>query len=452
MSSSLPARPPLLLRWQGLLAAWHGGWLAEHLPQLAGIVLLALMASLPLVTRAGLTLLIVASGLLWLLWALRTPPGRIGVINGWLLLVLGVAVLATGFSPVPLAAFKGLLKLVSYLGVYALMRQLLAAAPQWWDRITAALLAGELITSVIGIRQLYAGPGALARWSDSNSVAEGTVRIYSTLDNPNLLGGYLLPILPLAVVALLRWQGRPQRLFALLSLVLGVVALVLTYSRGAWMGMVAGLGTLALLLIWRAIRHWPPFWRRTLPVLVALGGVVLLVVLVTQVEPLRVRVMSLVAGREDSSNNFRMNVWTAVLEMIQDRPWIGIGPGNSAFNLIYPLYQQPKFNALSAYSIPLEWTVEAGIPGLLAGVGLFLTAVRSGVAQWRSHGPLVLPSLAAVAVFVALAIQGLTDTIFFRPEVQLTAFFSLATLAASLNGVGASRRGADESSAAAADG
>ncbi|MFM7086620.1 MAG: IctB family putative bicarbonate transporter [Cyanobium sp.] len=440
MASSVPAPSPLLLRWQGVLASSRGGWLAEHLPLLAGWVLVALMAVLPVVTRAGLTLLITACGLLWLLWALRTPPGRIGAINGWLLLVLAVAVLATGFSPVPVAAFKGLLKLVSYLGVYALLRQLLAQAPLWWDRITAALLAGELLTCVIGIRQLYGGPGALARWSDSNSVAQGTVRIYSTLENPNLLGGYLLPILPLAVVALLRWQGRSQRLFALVALLLGVVTLVLTYSRGAWMGMVAGLGTLVLLLLWRAIRHWPLFWRRTLPVLLVIGAAAVLLVLVTQVEPLRVRVMSLVAGREDSSNNFRMNVWTSVLQMIQDRPWIGIGPGNTAFNLIYPLYQQPKFNALSSYSIPLEWTVEAGIPGLLAGAGLFLTAVRTGLAQWRAQGPLVLPSLAAVAVFVALAIQGLTDTIFFRPEVQLVAFFSLATLAASVQGVGASRR------------
>jgi hypothetical protein len=41
-----------------------------------------------------------------------------------------------------------------------------------------------------------------------------------------------------------------------------------------------------------------------------------------------------------------------------------------------------------------------------------------------------LPSLAAVAAFAGLAVQGLTDTIFFRPEVQLVALFSLATLAA----------------------
>jgi len=249
-----------------------------------------------------------------------------------------------------------------------------------------------------------------------------------------LLGGYLLPILPLAAVAVLRWRTLPRRLFALLSLVLGIVALVLTYSRGAWMGMVASLGLLGLLLAMRQTRHWPLFWRRTLPLLLLVAAAVALVVLVTQVEPLRVRVMSLVAGREDSSNNFRINVWTSVLAMINDRPWLGIGPGNTAFNLIYPLYQQPKFNALSAYSIPLELLVEAGVPGLLAGLALLFTAMRTGLLQGQGQGMLSLPSLAAVAAFAGLAVQGLTDTIFFRPEVQLVALFSLATLAAAAGG------------------
>ena len=441
-----PAPSPLILRWQGLLAGLPTGSIGRNLPLLAGWVLCALMAGLPLVTRSGLSLLIAACSLLWVVWALRTPPGRIGTINGWLLLVLGITVMATGFSPAPLAALKGLVKLVSYLGVYALMRQLLSAAPQWWDRLVAAALAGELITSVIGIRQLYDETSALARWSDANSVAKGTVRIYSTLENPNLLGGFLLPILPLALVALLRWQGLARRAFALAALVLGIVALVLTYSRGAWMGMVSSLGVLGLLLALRLTRHWPPFWRRLLPVLLLVGGGLLLALLVTQVEPLRVRVMSLLAGREDSSNNFRMNVWTAVLKMIQERPWLGIGPGNTVFNLIYPLYQQPKFNALSAYSIPLELLVEAGIPGLLAGLGLFLSSLRIGMRQWRADGPLVLPSLAAVAVFVGLGVQGLTDTIFFRPEVQLLAFFCLATLTASVSGAGATRAASREGS------
>ena len=117
--------------------------------------------------------------------------------------------------------------------------------------------------------------------------------------------------------------------------------------------------------------------------------------------------------------------------MVQDRPWLGIGPGNNAFNLVYPLYQQPKFNALSAYSIPLELAVEGGIPGLLAGVGLLFTSLRTGLTQLRADSAVALPALAAVAAIVGLGVQGITDTIFFRPEVQLIGWFSLATLATS---------------------
>jgi putative inorganic carbon (HCO3(-)) transporter len=431
-SAQAPSPPvPWLLRWQGLLRDRPTGPITAHLATLAGLVLCALMAGLPLLTRGGLSLLILACGLLWLLWALRTPAGRLSPIHGWLLLVLALAVLATGFSPVPVAAAKGLLKLVSYLGVYALMRQLLASAPQWWDRIVAALLAGELLTAVNGIRQLYGDTAELARWADPNSVADGTVRIYSTLDNPNLLAGYLLPILPLAVVALLRWQHLSQKLFALSSLILGSVALLFTYSRGGWLGMVAALGTIGLLLVLRQTRHWPTLWRRLFPLVLLVGTVILLVVAFTKVEPLRVRILSLFSGRQDSSNNFRINVWMAALEMVQDRPWLGIGPGNNAFNLVYPLYQQPKFNALSAYSIPLELAVEAGIPGLLAGVGLFFASLRTGLSQLRVDSTMALPALAAVAAITGLGVQGLTDTIFFRPEVQLIGWFCLATLATS---------------------
>ena len=93
--------------------------------------------------------------------------------------------MATGLSPVPAAAAKGLLKLLSYLGVYGLMRRLLEGAPQWWNRLLAALLVGQLITAVIGLRQLYAPIEDLALWADPNSVADGTRRIYSTLGTPD---------------------------------------------------------------------------------------------------------------------------------------------------------------------------------------------------------------------------------------------------------------------------
>ena len=431
MSAGSAPSTPWLLRWQGILGDASEGPLGSRLSLITGSVLCVLLAAMPFVTRAGLSLLILASGLLWLVWSLCLPAGRIGRISGWLLLMLGIAVLATGFSPVTPAAFKGLLKLVSYLGVYALLRQLLERAPLWWDRLVAALLGGELLSSVLAIRQLYGDTSELARWADPNSVADGTIRVYGPLENPNLLAGYLIPILPIALIALLRWRSWPQRLFAASALLLGSSALFLSYSRGGWLGMVAALGVAVLLLVLRQTRHWPPLWRRLFPLLLIAVAVCVLVVAVTQIEPLRIRVMSLAAGRGDSSNNFRINVWPAATEMIQERPWLGIGPGNSAFNLIYPLYQQPKFNALSAYSVPLELLVEGGIPNLIAALGLLFASLRTGLSQLKGESSWALPALAAVAAIAGLCIQGATDTIFFRPEVQLTGWFCLATLSAS---------------------
>ena len=194
----------LLLRWRGCLTATAA--VRERLELLSGVVLMLLLASLPFVTRSGLGLEIAAAGLLWLLWALITPAEGIGAISRWVLLYLAIALVSTGFSPVPIAATKGLLKLASYLGVFALMRTLLERQIIWWDRLLAALLGGGLLSSVLALRQLYASTEELAGWADPNSVSAGTIRIYGPLGNPNLLAGYLLPLVPLACIAVLRWR------------------------------------------------------------------------------------------------------------------------------------------------------------------------------------------------------------------------------------------------------
>jgi putative inorganic carbon (HCO3(-)) transporter len=53
---------------------------------------------------------------------------------------------------------------------------------------------------------------------------------------------------------------------------------------------------LVLLLVLRAIRSWPKLWRRLVPIaLLVLAGVALAIA-VTQVDPIRTRVASLLAG------------------------------------------------------------------------------------------------------------------------------------------------------------
>ena len=422
----------VLLDWQGLGRRWERTRLTRRLPLLAGLLLLSLFTVLPFLSRPGMVLLLLGSGLLWLSWSVLEPPGGTGSMGRRLLVFLAIAVVATGFSPVPREALRGLLKLVLYLGVWALAARLLAQCRRWWNPVLAGLLLGGLAEAVLALRQLQGGAIALATWSDEASILLNTERLYGSLGNPNLLGGYLVPIVPLAIGAALHWRSWPSRLLAAVTAALAGTALVLTYSRGAWLGLAAGLACFALLWGWFAL---PRLQGRRQAVFcgLLLAALIGAVAMSGLLEPLQVRLLSALAGRGDSSVNFRINVWMAAWQMLRDYVWTGIGPGQDAFNRVYPLYQQPMFNALSAYSMPLELAVELGIAGLLAGIAIFWHALHQGlrqlkvvVATTKERGWTQIGAMAAV---VGLGAHGLVDTIFLRPEVQLVWWLCIAFLA-----------------------
>ena len=434
----------VLLGWQGLGGRWGRTTLTERLPLLAGLTLLSLFTALPFLSRPGLALLLSANGLLWLSWSLLEPPQPMGDLDRWLLVFLAVAVVATGFSPVPWEALRGLLKLVLYLAVRGLAARLLTRCRGWWNPLLAGLLVGGLAEAVVALRQLQGGAIPLATWSDNASILLGAERLYGSLGNPNLLGGYLVPIVPLAVGAALHWRSWPTRLFAAVTAILAALALALTYSRGAWLGLGAGLACFVLLWGLFALPRLQGRRQVVFCVLLVAAGLAA-VAMAVLLEPLQVRLLSALAGRGDSSINFRINVWMAAGQMVRDYFWTGIGPGQDAFNRVYPLYQQPLFNALSAYSMPLELAVEMGIGGLVAGIAVFCHALRQGFRQLKAAaattGESIWPPLSAMAAVAGLAAHGLVDTIFLRPEVQLIWWLCVAFLATPHQAAGESYAG-----------
>jgi putative inorganic carbon (HCO3(-)) transporter len=143
--------------------------------------------------------------------------------------------------------------------------------------------------------------------------------------------------------------------------------------------------------------------------------------------------MSIFAGREDSSNNFRINVWLSAIEMIRDRPIIGIGPGNDAFNKIYPLYMKPKYSALSAYSVLLETAIETGVVGLVAFLWLLLVALHQGCLHLQRLRQTGNPDgywlIAAIATLAGMMMHGLVDTVWYRPQVNMLWWLAMAIVA-----------------------
>lgn len=365
-----------------------------------------------------------------------TPHSLLATPIHWLVgLYWSIAVIATALSPVKREAFVGLQKLSLYLLFFLLLARVLRS-PRIRSWVITVFLLAALAVSVYGIQQWFMGTDALATWVDPESPLSKTTRVYSYLGNPNLLAGYLVPAVVFSIVAFFSWQRWMAKTLAVVMTAVNGACLMLTFSRGGWIGLVFSLLVLALLLAhWWSI-YLPRFWRTwALPIVLGSAvSVVLLAIIV--VEPLRDRVTSIFAGRGDSSNNFRINVWMAVLDMIKDRPWLGIGPGNNAFNKIYPLYQRPRFSALSAYSIVLEVAVETGLIGLFCFLWLLLVTLAQGwnvLNRLRSLGSREAYWLmGAIAALVGMFGHGMVDTVLYRPEVNTLWWLTFAIIASYL--------------------
>lgn len=429
-----------LHRLVGLLRSWRqSSWLMQWADVLAALLVSLVFGLAPFVSNALVGVLLVACMAFWVLLTLSDEAGHqqgyaptVTPIHLLVLLYWGIATVATALSPVKMAAFTGWTKLTLYLLLFALCARILRS-PRLRSWLITLYLHVALIVSVYGLRQWFFGADALATWVDPESPLSKTTRVYSYLGNPNLLAGYLLPAVVLSLMAVFAWRGWLPKALALTMFFVNTACYVLTFSRGGWIGLLVSIfAVLVLLLYWWSIQL-PPFWRTwSLPIL--LGSMSLLLMLaVLFVEPVRERVFSIFAGREDSSNNFRINVWAAVIDMIRDRPILGIGPGNTAFNKIYPLYQRPRFTALSAYSIWLEVAVETGFIGLICFVWLLIVTFNQGVLQLRRLRLLgngeAFWLIGAIATLLGMLAHNTVDTVWYRPEVNTLWWLMVALIA-----------------------
>lgn len=418
----------------GSLTQWReSSWLMQWGEPISFILIALVFSLAPFIGNTLMGILLLASVAFWVLLTLTDSTGTgLTPIHLLVLLYWGIATIATAMSPVKLAAFMGWQKLTLYLLFFAGIARIIRH-PQFRSWLIAIYLNIALIVSFYGIRQWIDKVPPLATWNDPTSTQANLTRAYSFLGNPNVLGSYLLPAIALSIAAIFIWKTRATKALAVTMLITNLACLRFTDSRGAWIGFV-GLIVTFLILIWL---FWSPkmpkFWRNW-GLYFTLGGLGTVLILgILFIPPLRERVLSIFMGRGDSSNNFRINVWSSVINMIKDYPILGIGPGNTAFNKIYPLYMKPRFTALSAYSILLEITVETGLIGLGAFLWLLLVTFYQGIHQLKrlrnTFNPEVFWLIAATSTLVGMLAHGLFDTVWYRPDINVLWWFMVAIIA-----------------------
>lgn len=290
------------------------------------------------------------------------------------------------------------------------------------EKALYAFLAGAVVTVVYGFFQ-YANAADMAAdmeaqsWVDPERFPLLRRRMYSTLENPNLFGAYLLMIISILTAFTLRERAVKKRTaFAVILLSL-LLCLALTYSRGAWVSLAAIVLGLTL------------FYDKRFGLLFLLVPVVLAFYHGQVVE----RFLSLFSG-EDTSVDLRFALWESTMAMIEEHPLLGVGWG--AYFLAYPDYnffiQEEGVLIFHAHNMYLNMLAEVGIPG---GMAFLLAFFAQGILCWRNyrHGNDSFTKsmgLGGVLMVMALSVISMGDHVLFSRSVSFC-FWSLSALCAS---------------------
>ncbi len=244
-----------------------------------------------------------------------------------------------------------LLRIAAAVGMFFVLDRLLDS-----ESSVRRLLLVLFMSAVVPLTMTLAGMGS----SSSVRVGNDLSRTASTFSHPNPFAHYLL-ILVLMGVALLPHLSPRWRVALGAFVVWMGTALMLTYTRGAWVGLFVGLLVIGLLQ------------SRVILVALALAVVVLPVAVpsvAARVSELRADDVA-TANREDSLE-WRLQYWKNVAPLANENPVTGIGLKMTSYRTEQS--KQPHNDYLRAY-------VEMGVVGLVAFVNLVAALL---IASWRA--------------------------------------------------------------------
>ena len=246
-------------------------------------------------------------------------------------------------------------------------------------------------------------------------------RALGPFGQPNRMGGYIVASIPLALALAFGAQDRALRAGLLIATFGLVFCLVVTYSRGAWLGLAAGLLALALALV-----RWPELLPRpaVLAVSVACLAIPVLLLLPSIISRIESRPSTAPAWNlpidpeREGSGAMRRAIWSGSLDAALRRPVAGYGIGafREAFDrrksqTMKRLEAEGGRTADQAHNHYLGILAERGALGLAAFAVLtaltFGAAVMAMASGTPAMGRVLVAGLAGSVV--ALLAHGLVD-------------------------------------------
>ncbi|OGS27719.1 MAG: hypothetical protein A2297_00240 [Elusimicrobia bacterium RIFOXYB2_FULL_48_7] len=246
-------------------------------------------------------------------------PGPGGTRGMWgftvfelcLLAFVAVLIVSSAFSVNIVKSFNRTFLLLGEIGLF------FAVVSFNWDekkisKFIKLLTVFAVLESVYAIIQYFTGTTVLNYADTKKRITElyyqtyWLRRAYGTWDHFNSLGGILAMIIPVIFFAGIASARPREKCFYFISALVVLFALALTFTRGAWIGLLVSLTVLAV-------------YKRRMLFFVPLA----LLVLMMAIPATRARVVNTFSFAYEIE---RINIWRIAFGVIKENPILGAGP------------------------------------------------------------------------------------------------------------------------------
>jgi O-antigen ligase len=359
----------------------------------------------------------ITAGIAIAAYALAGWPHLSSLRSGWrkvcmlaLIGLIGFAALSIAWSPHRgLAAMQTL-----HVAIWTAFVLLIACADWSPSTMAYAFLVGLLLHTLAGFIQISLQP--LVQITPQNSGisvvfndAQHLQRVYGLSPHPNILGGYLA-IGAILTVGLIITRQRARRPLLVTAWVIIWFALLLTFSRSAWLAVIGG-SAVALLLLLRG-RH---ITRSRLHFIALFSGAGLLTIVIFGVifQPfLANRFDVTTTSYEAQAIAERVSTAQLALQIFAAHPLAGVGIAQSMV-VMRDLAGRPID---WVHNVPLLIAAELGAGG--SGlIGLMVIAlIAIGVPCWQARSIMLWQALVGGALIALVIVMQFDHYVWTQPQ------------------------------------
>lgn len=257
------------------------------------------------------------------------------------------------------------------------------------ERIIDALIIGATVISIYGVLE----------YIDVTGHIKSPGRADSVTPDYNYFSTYLILVLPIVFYRLHISDIKMKIVYAL-ALLFMLIALVLTFTRAAWVAAFFELLFFGILI------------NRKLLIILSFVVIIGFIALSFKLKIPLINIESLKANISHPSFTYtdRIDLWRFGIIHLKDRPILGFGYGRANFAKAYPDFFKRSRLLFHTHNVFLNIGLELGIPGLIALIWLFWAILKSLWKDWKDRlNEMRLLSFAIFISVIGFLIRGQFD-------------------------------------------